>query len=356
MVLKDSDIATGLPNKREMEALVHTFLYRFTASHPNFNPIDGSAQRLVEASPIIDTGRIQDALPTQDATRELAASWLSELGSFEPMPEKHIKELLSGLSDLSIEEKDQLHWILASDTVGQWLGATESSLLYLSAETPPDELVNALSFSAATLALTLAGASDMPVLSFFCGLRRNDSRDNSISGPKALRKSLNGQLLKFILDRRPDAELAFFQDQSLMERSRSRSKYAKKLFHELLGALPEDNIVYIILDSFSRLGGMPGDRDMSDDIIKEMAALKSEFPDLVMKILVVDAMPDCPVVSLADLPLEVPDEVDGWKNDVDLNLLDQGNRDAIKQLSKRRAKGKSRDEESSDFSSGSESD
>ena len=128
-------------------------------------------------------------------------------------------------------------------------------------------------------------------------------------------------MLRFILDRRSDADLAFFQDEKLMKKSRSRSRYAKKLFRELLGALPEGDVVYMILDSFSRLGGRPGDKDKSDDIIKELTALKSEVPDLIMKILVVDAMPDCPVIRQSDLTLEVPDDVDGWKNDVVLVRL-----------------------------------
>ncbi|KAK0392759.1 hypothetical protein NLU13_2254 [Sarocladium strictum] len=346
----------GLPDRKELEAFVCTLLYRLNTSHPNFNPIDGSTQRLIKPSSNTATSPGQDATLLQDTAKELAAAWISDLGDFDPTSDRHITELLSGLADLSIEERDQLQSIIGSDVVQDWLTPTTSSLLYMHAETPPEELVNALSFSAATLTLTLAGAVDMPVLSFFCGLRRNDSRENSRSGPQAIRKSLNGQLLRFVLDRRSSADLSFLQDETLRRKSKSKSKYAKKLFHEILGALPDNEVVFIVLDSFSRLGGSPGDKDKGDDIIRELAALKSGFPELIIKILVVDAMPSCPVSKLADVTLYVPDEVDGWRNDVNLAVLDQSNRDAISQLMRRQGKEASSAVESSDFSSGSESD
>jgi hypothetical protein len=328
-----------------------------SASDPRFNPIDGSVQELIlpfSTNHPLSADADGHAV-SMNKSKELAQSWLSGLGTFDPMPDKQIHELLSGFSSLSLDEKDRLQWILASDEVRDWLASAESSILYMYAETPPEELVNAMSFSASTLALTLAGATNFPVLSFFCGLRQNDSRENATAGPKAVRKSLNGQLLTFMKSQRPLADLSFIEPGKKMRKSMGKAEHAKKLFRDLLEALPEGEVVFIILDSFSRLGGEPGDNDKGDDLVEELAALRA-MPQLVVKLLIIDAMPGCPVTREADITLYVLDEVNGWKGDVKLTDLDKNSLDAIKQLVRQQEKGLSRLEGSSETSSGSESD
>ena len=219
-------------------------------------------------------------------------------------------------------EKDRAQWIVASDAVSKWLAPGKSQILNVRSETAPPDLVNALSFSAATLAFSLAEATNCPVLSFFCGLRRKDSRENAYSGARAVRKSLNGQLLKFIVSKRPLTDLASLERENFMEKSRSKSKYAMELLRELLEALPEDDAIFIILDSFSRLGGDDKEKD-GNDLMKALAELIKEKPRRVIKILVTDAMPSCPIQHLADHTLFVPDDVDGWRDNSNNIVLDK---------------------------------
>lgn len=291
-----------------------------------------------------------------ETMEKLIKTWLSGLDNFDPMPENQISECMSGISNLTLEERDRVQWIMASDVINDWLKLTESRMLNVRAETAPIELVNALSFTAATLAFTIEKTTNYAVLSFFCGLRRNDSRTNADSGPKAILKSFNGQLLKFIMKKRPTSDLSFLKNKTLMKKSRGRSKYAKELFRKLLEALPENDVVFVILDSFSRLGGPDKDAAKGDEIIEELSALVIEMP-LVIKVLVTDALPSCPIKDSAHLMLDVPDDVDGWHNDIDLTALEQKKIAVIDEFRLRQEKGyfSSQEEESSDSSSDSDS-
>jgi hypothetical protein len=246
--------------------------------------------------------------------KELATTWLSNLADFDPMPDKQISYCLKGLTLLDPAEKDRAQWIMASDAVGNWLAPGKSAILNIRSETAPPDLVNALSCSAATLAVSLTEATGCPVLSFFCSLRRKESRENAHSGARAVRKSLNGQLLKYIINKRRKTDLSFLENEDLMEKSRSKSKYAMDLLRKSITALPEDDGVFVILDSFSRLGGDDKEKD-GNDLLNGLVKLVEEMPRRVIKILVTDAMPNSPMRDLADINLYVPDDVDGWRDD-----------------------------------------
>jgi hypothetical protein len=71
-------------------------------------------------------------------------------------------------------------------------------------------------------------------------------------------------------------------------------------------------------DALSHLGR--GD----NDLVAELAGLAREMPQLVFRVLVTDPMPSCAAArELADLTLHVAQDVDGWKNDVNLAMLDE---------------------------------
>lgn len=295
-----------------------------------------------------------------DVHKELVDGWLSRLGEFDPMPKKQIAECLADFASLDLQERDRAQWILASDEVKSWLELSESQILNIQADTAPDELANALSFSAATLAFALERATNFAVLSFFCGLRSNDSRESEDSGPKAIRTSLNGQLLKFMADNRQTEDQSFLENKKLMKRSRRKSKYSAQLFREQCRALPEKDVVFVILDSFSRLGGEREDEADGDKLIEELGEMVREMRHLVIKVLVTDAMPQCPIKDLADVTLDVPDDVDGWANDVDSIVLDEETLAVVEQSRKRQKQGfsslgESRDNFDSDSDSGSDS-
>lgn len=305
-------------------------------------------RREIEMPPstaIIDRRISGNAALSREKTDEFIDRWFSGLGAFDPMPEKQISECLTGLAGLDLDERDKVQWIIASEPLTAWLTSSESQILHIQAETAPFALVNALSFSAATLAFTLTKTTNFAVLSFFCGLRRNDSRENADSGPKAIYKSLNGQLLRYIQNKRQMADLSFLEQKKVMRLSRDRSKYAKQLFRELLGALDENDVVVVILDSFSRLGEVDADKGNGDEVIEELAKLIKELPQLVIKVLVTDAMPSCSIRELANLKLHVPDKVDGWRNDINMRTFDQQTVAIVEQFRSREEEGYSSSEE-----------
>lgn len=295
-----------------------------------------------------------NAANTLKSSQQLANDWLAGLDDFDPMPDNQISDCLLGLPFLDAAEKDRAQWIMASQPVSTWLALNESRILNIRSETAPTEIVNALSFSAATLAFSLSKATGFPILSFFCGLRRKDSRENSASGPKAVRKSLNGQLLKFILQKRPSADMSFLERKKLMEKSRGKSKYATELFRQLLGALPEKDVVFIIVDSPSRLGGTGKHR--CHDLVKEISLLVKEMPQLIIKVLITDAMPGSPTRDIAQLTLYVPDEVDGERNDIHAVALDPQRLAVIERFTSRHRERSASPEEQSSEDSSSDSD
>ncbi|KAH6962420.1 hypothetical protein BKA56DRAFT_174357 [Ilyonectria sp. MPI-CAGE-AT-0026] len=351
--MKDPQLAEKII--KEMTCRVMDAAYSFFTSNPNFDPKTGTMTR--RSSMAIAAPKRTGSIISIELMEQLIDSWLSGLDDFDPMPENQISECMSGISNLTLEERDRVQWIMASDVLNDWLKLTESQVLNVRAETAPLELVNALSFTAATLAFTIEKTTNYAVLSFFCGLRRNDSRANVDSGPKAILKSLNGQLLKFMMKKRPTSDLSFLKNERLMKKSRGRSKYAKELFRKLLEALPENDVVFVILDSFSRLGGPDKDAAKGDELVEELSALVIEMP-LVIKVLVTDALPSCPIKDSAHLTLDVPDDVDGWHNDIDLTALEQKKIAVIDEFRLRQEKGyfSSQEEESSDSSSDSDSD
>lgn len=173
--------------------------------------------------------------------RAVVEDWMSGLGDFDPMPDRHIAECLAGFVDLDLGERDKVEWIQASEELRHFLLPPKGSsckrpqMLTIQADEAPEELYNSLTFSAATLALMLAKMTDSPVLSFFFGLRRNESRDTAYSGSMAVCKSLCGQLMRFLLEKRGAASLPLLlpSQAKLLRRSRTRARHASNLLRQL---------------------------------------------------------------------------------------------------------------------------
>ncbi|KAH7303070.1 hypothetical protein B0I35DRAFT_517535 [Stachybotrys elegans] len=350
-----SDIEKGLsltePSYEQITSHIYTSLYKLLTSGPDFELVtDTSTNRFrfvritqqdTAQIPNLSQGKLEMASPTPsssskrdgsivfslDEARNLADTWFAALDSFDPSPGKQIDQCLAGFEEFSLKEKDRVQWIMASGEIQNWLTLMESNILDVRPDAAPRS----------------------------CGLRRMDSLDDDISGPRAVYNSLNGQLLKFMLDKRPSANFSFIEHKKLMRKSKNKSRYAKELFRELVSALPEKDVVVVILDSFSRLGGTSKDEAKGDGIIKDLAVLVNEMPQLVIKVLVTDAMPDCSVKRLAHSTLYVPDDVDGWRNSINLDLLDIENLAMIDQLVKRQEQDSLVSEDWSDSSSDSSS-
>ncbi|KAI8178932.1 hypothetical protein K4K48_011830 [Colletotrichum sp. SAR 10_66] len=142
---------------------------------------------------------------------------------------------------------------------------------------------------------------------------------------------LNGQLLKHVLQKRPGVDLSLLQQENkrLMKKSTQKPKYAVKLFRGLLELLEDDDVVFIILDSWSRL---LGDRMEADKVIEKLSQNTKDASHLTIKILVLDPLPSDSIHESAHSVLYVPDEIDGWKNDVSLSLLKASNERMVEDL------------------------
>lgn len=341
-------------NQQDDEKLlvvVYNCVYRFIASNPAFNAINGtgeadlpprcttqptddlnlSEQRRSASFPLLNEGQ-QSSSVSVDENEQLVDTWLKGLSNFDLAPDKQITECLFRLEDLSLEEQDKAQWIMNSDKVYDWLTRTQSCVLEIEAENSPDDLINSMSFTDAMLAITLGNTIDFPVLSFFCGLRRNNSFNEQDSGAIAVLKSLNGQLLKFILQKRPTVNLSFLEKDKYLHKSKEKPRYASRLFKKLLDSLPEKDAVFILLDSFSRIFG---DKAQGDKIIEMIGKTIKKNPHLIIKLLVSDPLPNCPSKNLVHLPLYVPDDVDGWQCGINMEYLKLKTTTPIKQFQAR---------------------
>jgi len=129
------------------------------------------------------------------------------------------------------------------------------------------------------------------------------------SGPVALVKSLNGQLLSFTINNRPSVDLSSLEDQDFFLKSKKNLKDGLRLLDALLSSLPKDDMVFVIIDSLSRLSGSSRD---GDKVTKKLRRIIGKRKDLVIKVMVTDALVGSHVKSVADISLYVPDVVSGY--------------------------------------------
>ncbi|KAF5505064.1 hypothetical protein CGCS363_v004344 [Colletotrichum siamense] len=313
--------------KETIEEHVCNALHRFYASNPRFNPVNGG---LKEPLPKRRQGDLEVRIPEQN--NRIVEEWYESLQDFDPSPEKHVTECMrAGLGRLTLEDREKSQWIMSTPEVSNWLRLDESNILCVRAENAPDGLYHPLSFTAALLTETLQRSTEFPVLSFFCGIRTNEKFDRVLCGPLAVLNSLNGQLLKHFSQKRPGVDLSLLQQENkrLMKKSTQKPKYAVKLFRGLLELLEDDDVVFIILDSWSRL---LGDRMEADKVIEKLSQNTKDASHLTIKILVLDPLPSDSIHESAHSVLYVPDEIDGWKNDVSLSLLKASNERMVEDL------------------------
>ncbi|KAK2775758.1 hypothetical protein CKAH01_12714 [Colletotrichum kahawae] len=328
-----------------IEEHVCNALHRFYASNPHFNPVNGG---LKELYPSMRQDDHDVKLPEQN--RKIVEAWHESLQDFDPSAENHVIECMrAGLGQLTLEDREKSQWIMSTPEISNWLRLDESNILGVRAENAPDGLHHPLSFTAALLTETLQRSTDFPVLSFFCGIRTNEKFDRALCGPLAVLNSLNGQLLKHFSQKRPSVDLSLLQQENkrLMKKSVDKPKYAVRLFRGLLELLEDDDVVFIILDSWSRL---LGDRTEADNVIDNLSQTTKDFPHLAIKILILDPLPSDSIHESAFSVLYVPEEIDSWKNDVSMSLLKESNERMVEDLKNVRNSKRELDESDSETS------
>lgn len=219
---------------------------------------------------------------------------------------RDIEDCLKHIELLNSDEKNMSHSILHSEQVDLRLQGKQSSIIDINLYTPPASLNSPLSFTSALSAAALRSTVQFPVLAFFCAHRSNDSLSKDKSGPTALVRSLVGQLLRFISDHRPSVDLEKLEAYEFFSKARKNLKEALKLVKTLLSLLPEGDMVIVIINSLSRLSG-----GSEDKMAKKLVHIIRQREDLVIKVMVTDALPGFYIRDVADMSLYVPDLVIG---------------------------------------------
>lgn len=133
--------------------------------------------------------------------------------------------------------------------------------------------------------------------------------------------SLNGQLLGVMAFEKQTTDLAFLEGKRLMTRSQTDPKYARVLLKEMLAALPEGTVVFIMIDLFSRIHRTVAELPKGEELMKELIALTRKTTRVVIKLPVTNTLPNCSIGEAANLNLYVSDEIDKWGDGVSLESL-----------------------------------
>lgn len=211
---------------------------------------------------------------------------------------------------LALGEQDRVQYIMGCQQFQDWLSKPRSSTLCIRAETAPEDIVNFMSVSTAVIALTLGGSTGFIVLTCFCSLRKKASLLERDSGALGIAKALIGQLLKIMLKKQLLVDLPLHPDDKLWTKSTESFKYSCALLRKLMASMPSGHVVFVLLDSVSRISG---DKSLVDDVAKMILGVCRRNPSIVIKLLVTDSVASSSIWKMADYSLHVPDDVDGWE-------------------------------------------
>ncbi|KAF2996526.1 hypothetical protein E8E14_000500 [Neopestalotiopsis sp. 37M] len=244
-----------------------------------------------------------------ETNRQTAAAWLKGLKGFPYDAKLDLTYLFEHLEILSNDEKNVSNSMMHSEQIGNWLKADESRILNVEPETPAESLINPISFASALMVTTLRLPARYSVLAFFCMHRNNDDRSDEKSGSIALIKSLNAQLLAFVAESRPQVDLSKLRDLEYFRKSKKSLKESLDLFSSMVAMLSEDDKVFIVIDSLSRLSGSATNEDK---VIKRLGRIVNEEHGPTVKILITATLGSSRVRRIADESLFVRDMASGF--------------------------------------------
>lgn len=257
-----------------------------------------------------------------EQSTKLVERWFRSLGDFQPSSKDDIRKFIEQSQTLTLKEQDRVQFIMGCQKFQDWLGKPRSSALCVRAETTPDDIINFMSVSTAMLALMLGNTTGFITLSFFCSLRRKCSPREQDSGALGIVKSLNGQLLKIMLDRKLLAKPPFEKNDSIWDKSTESLKYSCSLLKKLITLLPPGSVVFVLLDSISRTSG---DKSLVDDLAEKILRIGRRSVEIMVKVLITDPVPSSHFRRIADFSLHVPDDVDGWGCGMNVELIKKKN-------------------------------
>lgn len=253
-------------------------------------------------------------------------------------------------------QQDQVQFIMTSEKLLTWLEKPEPGLLVIQCQTAPQTQANAISLSSAFLAQSLRQSHDSPVLYHSCGLRTEESegsRRAEISGTIALINSLISQLAHQLQNH---ADLSFLGTDKYPGKSQTRLRPALKLLKRLMDEVPENESMFVIIDSLSRLSG---DAEDEAEAIRRISRLVDRSAAPLVKVLLTDLLLDhIPHRSTVADELYVPDRVDVGGQGLNTEYLREVSEASIGRFEARRRGGgsASHSEDSSEESGSSDSD
>lgn len=239
------------------------------------------------------------------STLKAGTRWLKKARTSGTDHIADMKECLEAAEAFSHEDKAQIMSAMQSEELLAWFGHQESCLLIIEPESSPDEVINPISFVSALITNTLESADAPIVLTVFCGLRAEESTEESVSGPLGFVTQLNAQLIKTIVDGKIAVDLSFLKRASF-ERSYQVEKDALKLLRALLKLAlapgDKDGTVYLAIDGLSSMTG--DDDDVHRMVRNVLCSCRDvcEGAEYVLKALISD--PTHEVLEDASLDIE----------------------------------------------------
>ncbi|KAI0381927.1 hypothetical protein F5Y04DRAFT_288095 [Hypomontagnella monticulosa] len=298
---------TTKETREELLLGIHDCLYQVFTSSPFFNAKNGDVNLEQVRLSQIEYENVS-IRSQQKSNSRIVKEWCKGLQGATYDPIIDITDCLEHIEQLDHDEKNVAQSILHSEQVKSWLQERQSSIIEISLQTPPSTLNNPLSFNSALFAMTLQGTAQFPVLSFFAMHRNNESPLEDESGPAALVQSLNVQLLKFIAASRPSVDISKVKDQMLLLSTKSTLKSSLRLLEALVLSLPENDTVFFIIDSVSRLSG---DEEDSVKVFKKLRKIIRKAKQVAIKVMVTSTLAGSYLQSIVDIPLYCQDLVNG---------------------------------------------
>lgn len=265
---------------------------------------------------------------------QLAQNWLQSLNGFDPSPEEQINRCTGHMASLDTGQQDKILYILASKSFQSWLHEPDSPIFLVRAETAPTDIINFISVSTASLVSTIQSCTEFFVFSVFCGIRTSISLSGCDSGVLGVLRSLNGQMLLTMLEKNISMKVSFKEDDKVWSKSHTSTKYSWALFKSLISLLPHNSVVFILLDSVSRISGNKAEIDELVESILNIATRRAKDMGIVIKVLITDILPTSRIRTMAkeQHSLYVPDDVDGWNCGINHRAIQKKNNVVLRDL------------------------
>ena len=163
---------------------------------------------------------------------------------------EHCLKLSGTLDDADI---DRASFVLKSPEVRTWLEESEHPRSLLINGNSEDSLAHTspLSLFCAHLTHLFTPAKQAIFVSYFCGQRLDDLYNDNRADATGIMISLIGQLLMQRKHKKLEFDLSFIGDEDIKHLKEGRLKVLCNVFRELVVQIPENRIVFCVVDGIS---------------------------------------------------------------------------------------------------------